>query len=46
MVYTNLATTDMSIPKEIAKVYFEKFLEEKEKKEKNLKNRIKLYLNK
>ena len=34
------------LPKEVAKVYLEKFLEEKEKKEKNLKNRIKLYLNK
>ena len=34
------------LPKEVAKVYLEKFLEEKEKKENNLKNRIKLYLNK
>ena len=30
------------LPKEIAEVYLEKFLKEKEKKEKDLKNRIKL----
>ncbi|WP_369715679.1 hypothetical protein [Leptotrichia alba] len=34
------------LPKEIAEVYLEKFLKEKEKKENDLKNRIKLYLKK
>ena len=34
------------LPKEIAEVYLEKFLKEKEKKENDLKNRIKLYLEK